>query len=325
MNNKILIILLAAIGLALLVIGSPRYQEERPPLRIGVVALTDVDDQTFLGLKAGLEALGYVEGRDVIYLNRGPAKRIEWLDGLIHDHLDRGVDLLFVSSTPGTLAAKRATLGNGVPVVFAPVNDPLDAGIVDDLKQPGGNLTGIRLPTGEGVRLQWLLDLAPQVKRIHLPYNPRDASALASLAWVREVAAKRGVELLEAPVENMRAAAADAEALPAEAEAIFLPRDSTVESQVAAYSAAALRRKLPLVVPSRTQVERGALFSYGFVHYEIGRQAARLVDQIREGVPAGEIPVETAENYFDINLGSARSIGLEIPEAVLHRADTLVR
>ena len=315
----------AVLGVVLLVLMSPARLDSREPVRIGVISLTDVDTATFRGLRDGMADLGYREGQEVVYRSPGPAQRIDRLDSLIDELLQEGIDLLFVSSTPGTQAAKRATADGRLPVVFAPVNDPIDAGVVTSLKRPGGNITGVRLPTGEGRRLRWLVDIASNVRRVHFPYNPNDASARATLEWVRQVAEPLGVELMPASVEDPAAVEADAAALPPEIDAVFLPRDSTVESRIERYVASSVERRIPLAAPSSTQAEAGALFSYGFVHYEIGRQAARMVDQILDGVPPGEIPVESAESYLHVNLKTARALGLEIPTSVLYQADGLIR
>ncbi|MET0093872.1 MAG: ABC transporter substrate binding protein, partial [Sedimenticola sp.] len=83
-------------------------------------------------------------------------------------------------------------------------------------------------------------------------------------------------------------------------------------------------RKLPVCTPSEKQVLSGTLFSYGFVHYEIGRQAAQLVDQILRGARPADLPVMTAENYLLINMKTAKTIGLEVPEAVVRQANRLM-
>jgi putative ABC transport system substrate-binding protein len=91
-------------------------------------------------------------------------------------------------------------------------------------------------------------------------------------------------------------------------DAIFLPRDSQIESCIAEFVTVAEARRLPIAAPSLLQVKAGALFSYGFVHQDIGRQAAHLADQILRGVAAGDLPVEMAESSLAINLAAARKL-----------------
>jgi len=319
-----------AIGLAALLFGAywlvrqPLANAGRP-LVIGVVQLTPVDSTTLQGFKEGMAQLGYREGKDVVYLDEGPAGTIDRLEPLIRRLLAAQPKLLFVSSTPATQAVKKHLGSTAIPVLFAPVNDPLGAGIVASLKAPGGNITGIRLPAGDDLRLEWLKKIAPTVKRVYLPYNPGDRSALASLALARQAAAVLGIELLAEEIRNGEAVRPALAALPANIDAIFLPRDSTIEARIDDFTAVALKRRLPLCAPSLLQVEAGALFSYGFEHRQIGQQAARLADQILRGVSPADLPVETAESRLAINQVTARAIGLPIPGEILRQAEKVVR
>lgn len=319
-----------AIVLAMLLIGAywlarqPAGDDNRP-LVVGVVQLTPVDATTLQGFKEGMGKLGYREGKDIIYLDEGPAGTIDRLEPLIRRQLAAKPRLFFVSSTPATQAVKNHPGTSGIPVVFAPVNDPVNAGVVASLKAPGGNITGIRLPAGDDLRLEWLKKIAPSVKQVYLPYNPADRSALASLELARQAAAVLGIELLAEAIrsgEEVRPALA---ALPANVDAIFLPRDSTIEARIADFTATALERRLPLCAPSLLQVEAGALFSYGFMHHQIGQQAARLADQILRGTAPADLPVETAESRLVINQATARAIGLPIPGEILRQAEQVIR
>lgn len=295
------------------------------PLTVALVQLTAVDSQTVAGFKAGMAAAGFRAGEKIVYLDPGPAGGIERLDAIILDLLSKKPDLFMVSSTPASQAVRRLTEGKGIPVVFAPVNDPIAAGIVDDLKHPGGQITGIRLPTGDDLRLQWLREIAPTARRVFVPYTAKDKSAQTTLELIVRVAPGLGLELLPRPVLGEAGVKAALAALPAGVDAIFLPRDSSVESHIDLFVAEAKARRIPLCAPSLTQVKAGALFSYGFVHQDIGRQAARLAEQILKGMKPGDLPVEMAESVLSLNLATARQIGLEIPDPILLQAEQVIR
>jgi len=320
----LLLAVLVIAAILVLVIPERGERAAGKPVSIAMVQLTEVDRGTVAGFIEGMQQFGYREGRDVIYLNPGPVGAIDRLEPAIVGLLEQEPDLILVSSTPATIAVKRLTEGRQVPVVFAPVNDPLDAGIVSDLKQPGGYITGIRLPTGDDLRLKWLTRLAPGARRIYLPYTPTDKSSLASLQVVASAAAQLELQLITRAIANPeevgRYLAEDADKI----DAIFLPRDSALEARIDDFVTFANQQQLPLCAPSATQVEAGALFSYGFVHAEIGRQAAHLADQILRGIPPGVLPVEMAENYLVINLDSAKRIGLALPDEVLLQAERLI-
>jgi putative ABC transport system substrate-binding protein len=296
-----------------------------PVKRIGVVSLTEVDKRTLEGFKEGMAKLGHVEQQTVQYLVGQPSGTNEAARQRIAELLSQGVDALLVSSTPVTQIAKELTGKQAVkvPVVFAPVNDPVAAGIVASLREPGGNLTGIRLPVGDKLRLQWLHDLAPQVRKVLVPFTPMDQSAQVTLQQLREVAVPLNLQLLEVPVEETATLEVVIEKLP-RADAILLPRDSRIEAKIDQWLDYARTRRLPLSAPSLQQVERGALYSYGFMHREVGKQAARLMDQVLRGIPPGELPVETAESFLGVNLRAAAEIGLAIPDPVIRQASLVI-
>ncbi|MGE5505199.1 MAG: ABC transporter substrate-binding protein [Actinomycetota bacterium] len=291
---------------------------------IAFVSLTAVDAETFAGFRAGMAVRGWREGDTVRYLDAGPAGSREAIAPMVGAQLAKGVDLLLCASTPVTRIAAPMARDKGVPVVFAPVNDPVAAGVVPDLRHPGGNVTGIRLPTGDDLRLQFLAQLAPKVRRVLLPFNPDDGSSLRSADNAVAVAAQLGLEMRRMPVRTTSEVTGLFANLPGDVDAVFLPRDSTIEAQIGPIVEATRARRLPLSAPGIAQVRQGALFSYGFLHAEIGRQAARLADQILRGLPAGDLPVESAENHLAINLAAAGAIGLEVPQEVLVQADLVV-
>lgn len=324
--SPITLLLLAAMLTATILLWRPWATPEPAPLfKVALVRLTTVDTQTVAGFKAAMAAAGYHEGERIRYLDQGPAGNIDRLDAIIQTHLRARPDLFLVSSTPATQAVQRISRESGIPIVFAPVNDPLEAGIVDNLKHPGGQITGVRLPTGDDLRLHWLREIAPRARRVFVPYTPEDNSARATLAQIRAAAPGLGLELLPQPVRGASQVNAALAALPADVDAIFLPRDSSIESHIELFVEFALRRRLPLSAPSLIQVEAGALFSYGFVHGEIGQQAAHLAEQIIKGVRPGDLPVQMAENVLSLNLATARRIGIEIPDDILMQAERIVR
>ncbi len=313
-------------GLPLAAIGW-RWRRPSPPrpVRVAVFSLTDVDDATLAGFKAGMARLGYREGAEIVYRVPGPAGRIDLLDAYVTGEAARDADLILVSSTPATQAVLRAGLDRRVPVIFAPVNDPLRAGIVASLRAPGGNVTGIRLPPGDALRLQWLLRVAPAVRRVWMPYTAADASARESLRQMGMAADALGVTLLPTAVADFDTLPPATPAAAPRTDAVLVLRDSTMEARIDALVERARAWRQPLCVPGLRQVERGALLSYGFVHYEIGQQAAGLAAQILGGVPAGDLPVLQARDYLAINLRAARAIGLHVPRPILRLAHVLIR
>lgn len=290
------------------------------------IKLSPVDNITFEGFRTALTDLGYIEGQNITYLQHPLVENVHQLTEIATNFATKkDIDLILVSSTPATLAVKQATAGTHIPVIFAPVNDPLAAGIVKDLKAPSANITGIQLPVGDKIRFNFLLQLDQTIQRVLLPYNSKDQSSIISLERVMEAAKYLNIELLKVPIANKQDLVTFLAGTPSTFDAIFLPRDSMIESHIHEFVALANTLKIPLSAPSSQQAARGALFSYGHKHVKIGGQAARLADQIFKGLQPAHLPVETAQCYLDINLKTAEKINLDIPDHLLRQSDTVIR
>src|SRR5690606_11096054 len=132
----------------------------------------------------------------VNYIYSGPVSR-DNLESEIQSLIDQNVDVIVSLTTPATITAKELTEENQIPVVFVPVNDPVGAGIVTDLTNPGGNMTGIISGASETRRLEWLLTVAPGATQIYYPYNPDDPSPVRTLETLtEEVAPQLGIEIV---------------------------------------------------------------------------------------------------------------------------------
>jgi putative ABC transport system substrate-binding protein len=174
------------------------------------------------------------------------------------------------------------------------------------------------------MRFEWLLALSPRTKTVLIPYTPGDKSSEFSRVEAFFAAQAGGVRLIEEPVTGETGLLALLERHKKEIGAIFIPRDSSVESHIATLVQFADKNRLPLAVPGFQQVEQGALFTYGFIHTEMGKQAAGIASRIFGGEHPASLPVESAKNYLVINLDTAKKIGLAIPDSVRAGADRLI-
>lgn len=320
-QQMLVVTLFIVVGLLLSACGTTQPKT----VTIGVVNLTPALDPVFDGFKAGMAELGYVEGENVTYIYEGPVGSIEALGPAIQNLIKQDIDLLLALSTPATLQAKQAVEGTDIPVVFAPVNDPVQSGVVDSLRHPGGNLTGIRVGGFVPKELEWLLAIAPGTTRLFVPHNPDDNSAVLGLAALNEAADTLGVELVIGEASTPDEIMATVETIPEEVEAIILLPDNLMIAHIDDFVEAALERDLPLSSVAYPQVEAGALMSYGPGFFQLGEQVARLADKILQGTAPADLPVETADFFLSINLQTAQAIGLDISDDVLQQADTIIR
>jgi putative tryptophan/tyrosine transport system substrate-binding protein len=293
---------------------------------VGVINSVAALDEALAGFKEGMTKLGYIEGKNIRYIYDGPATDMSQLSSAAQTLVAAKVDLILSITTPATLAAKQATAGSGLPVVFTIVTDPVGAGLVDSMQHPGGNLTGVAFGIQEARRLEWLVRIAPGIKHIYVPYNPNDKSPVLALEKVRDAAAKLGVDLITRQIRDPETINDAILNIPAEADAIFLLPDSLMATRVSDMAAAATKRDLPTSISNINAAEKyNVLSAFGFDQHLCGTQAARLAGQIFTGARPTDLPVEMAEFFLAINLKEAKAIGLSIPENILRQADIIVR
>jgi putative ABC transport system substrate-binding protein len=191
---------------------------------VGVINLAPVLEPIFDGFKERMIEQGYVEGESITYIYDGPVGDVAKLDAAAQALVDQDVDLILALSTPSSLATMRAT--QEIPIIFAPIADPLRAGLVSNLARPEANATGVQWGVSEPRRLEWLLTLAPDVQKIYLPYNPDDNAAVIILEDIQDTAAQLDVELILREARDEEAIAAAINNIPEEADALFLLPDS---------------------------------------------------------------------------------------------------
>jgi putative tryptophan/tyrosine transport system substrate-binding protein len=213
----------------------------------------------------GMGDLGYREGQNLVLTSRYAEGKFDSLPSLAQELLAVNPEVLFVSTTPGSLAAKSATAI--VPIVIVGVADPVGVGIVQSLAKPGGNITGITNIVAEltGKRLALLKEIIPSASKVAVLINPDDPNA--SVQMRNAQAAARGLAIELEPVLHIRGAG-DLEgvfdaAVRARADA-GLPMVDPLTNPLSKRTAAlAMEHRLPIIYPFRVSVEDGGLISYG--------------------------------------------------------------
>jgi len=315
--------------ITLIATGCTSNQQEEKPDKfvIGIINLAPVLDPCIDGFKAEMTDLGYVEGENVTYIYDGPIGNIEGLDAVAQSLVDAKVDLILAVSTPAVQAVQRATVDNPIPIVFVPISDPVGAGLVDSLAEPGGHSTGVTFGIQLEKRLEWLLRIVPDAKRIYIPYNDEDGSANIAFGKVQAMAddGTFDIEVVPQVMHNDEEIVQAAESLPEDIDAIFLLPDNLVVSHVNEFAAAALKAKLPTSAPSLPSVDNGVLIAFTMDFEQAGRQVGKMANRILKGSKPADMPVETTEFFLAINLATADAIGVTISDDVLSQADKIVR
>ncbi len=286
------------------------------------------DNQALLTwFQQGMRELGYVEGRNLVLEARFADGKLERLPMLAQELVRLNPDVMFVSTTPGSLAAKAATAT--IPIVFVAVADPVGNGLVPSLARPSGNITGITHIVAEltGKRLELLKEIVPSASRIAVLVNSDDPNATVQIQNAEAAARTLGVKLQ--PVLTVRGAGDLKRAFEAisrsGAAAALRMVDPTGGSLRARTVELAARHRLPVMFVFREDVEAGGLVAYGASLPVQYRQAATFVHKILRGARPGDLPIEQATNFeLVLNLKTAKALGLTIPPSLLLRADQVI-
>jgi putative ABC transport system substrate-binding protein len=271
-----------------------------------------------------LRALGYVEGRNLVFDHRHAGGRAERMPQVMRELADSNPDVIVTSVNAQTRAAKQAT--QTIPIVMIIGTDVEAEGFVASLARPGGNITGLSWDVdlkNLGKRLELLKEAVPTLSRIAVLWDPGQ-DARASKATYEQAGAALGLTLIwidyTADLEQMfRAAQRE------RAEALFSGGGARLFGNRRKIVELAAKYRLPDAHYTGEFVEAGGLMSYAPNLAARFRQAATYVDRILRGASPADLPVERPEKIeLLINLGTARALGLAIPQSLLLRADRVI-
>ena len=307
-----------------------RAQQPERVRRIGVlmnVAAADPEGQAQVAaFLQALQQLGWDEGRNVWIDTRWGENDVERDRRYATELLAFAPDVILASSTLSVAALRRVTRTS--PIVFAGVSDPVGAGFVDTLARPGGNVTGFMIfeYSLSGKWLELLKEIAPRLMRAAVLRDSANPAGIAQFGAIQAVAQSLGVELR--PVD-IRDAGEIARSIASFARAanggLIVTPGASVSAHHDLIVMLAARYKLPAVYSSRPMVIGGGLICYGPDIADQFRQAAGYVDRILKGDKAADLPVQAPTKYaLVINLKTAKALGLELPAALLARADEVI-
>jgi putative ABC transport system substrate-binding protein len=274
-----------------------------------------------------LQGAGYTEGRNLVLHVRFADGKLDRFPSLAKELVELKPDVLFVVTSAATQAAQAATAT--IPIVFIGVGDPVGIGLVPSLARPGGNITGLTNIAVEltGKRLELLKEIVPAASRIAVLVNPDAPIAASQLRDAETAAQKLGVRI--DPVLAIRNAGnlegAFETAVRSGATAALRMVDFTQRTLRVETATLAMKHRMPVMYPFRENVDVGGLVSYGSSFSGQYRQAAIYVDKILRGAKPADLPVEQPTKFeLILNLKTAKALDLDLPPAVLARADEVI-
>jgi len=325
--KRIWALISSALVAALLVSGCGQVAPK--VYHVGVLSGLSAFSPAFDGFKAKMTELGYIEGENIIYDVQSTEVDFDAYKSITKKFVEDKVDLIFSFPTEASVEAKAATQGTDIPVVFAmSFTDVAGLDLINSVREPGGNITGVRFPSVDIAvkRLQILLEIVPDAKRIFVPYLTGYPNVPGQLEAIHPQAENLGVELVEfgaaSPAELQaemdKLSDIDAILMIAEPLAITPPFYSILGK----YS---YEHNIPIGGALMTTDGYESVFGLLPDAMQAGANAAILADKVLQGTPAGTIPVVTADSSFQINYQAAQKLKITIPEGLLKQADEIIR
>jgi putative ABC transport system substrate-binding protein len=321
-------ILLLIVGLIFTggLMGPGAEAQPARPVKIGALTESWGPTPAIIGLRDGLQELGYRENEHFVLGVRFTQGNPAELAAAARDLVKLGVDIIVTAEGGNTAkAAQMAT--TRIPIVFIGGSDPVGLGLVRSLAHPGGNITGTADLDLELApkRMEIFRELVPSLKRIFVPYDATNGYVVSQLPAYRDAARRLGLTLAEKPLRTEdEARVAISGVRKGDVDGIFAPRFLSLNIPGFILDAGT-KQRLPTMFMGTYMVERGGLASYSATDQQLGRQAARLVDKILKGAKPADLPIEQPTKFaLVINMKTAKSLGLTVPPSIMLRADQLI-
>ena len=330
MGRKILVCLL--LTASLVIVSLAQAQQPKKLFRLGYLSAFDSARESSRAgvIRSALRDLEYMEGQNIAIEYRYAEGRQDRFPKLVAELVRSDVDVILVLG--GDILVRAAKSGTkSIPIVMTGGGlDPVEAGLIESLARPGGNVTGVTnvSRTLGGKRLELLKEAIPKVSRVAVLYDPRSSSELEVQEGLPLAARALGITVRSWQVRDAvnfeTIFAAMGEFRP---DGLYVPaRGPIVSANEHRIADFALKNRLPSVYSYKAGVEAGGLLYYGADLVDIYRRAAIYVDRILKGAKPADLPVEQPTKFeLVINLKTAKQIGLAIPLGVVARADKIIR
>ena len=320
------------VSLVMLVASFASYaQQPSSGPRIVLVIPSPPEAQVELvgAFRQGLRDLGYVEGQNIRFeLSLYPPERPDLLPGIASELVRSKVDVLVAVSTPQIRALMEAT--KTIPIVMIGPGDPVGSGLVASLARPGGNVTGLTIMSHDimGKRLELLKQAIPKMSRVGALFNPTNPAGRRDILEELQAAGRSlHIAVHPAPVQEQdEISSAFSSIVAAHDDGVIVAVDPIIWPHRKLIVDLCVQKHLPSMSYFREFAELGGLTSYGPNGIELFRRAATYVDKILKGARPADLPVEQPTKFeLVINLKTAKTLGITIPEAILQQADEVIR
>ncbi|MGN1334031.1 MAG: ABC transporter substrate binding protein [Anaerovoracaceae bacterium] len=322
--KKVLTVLMVLVMTVVLMAGCGNGGDDDKAVKVGILQLMEHPSLNTIreSIIEGLAESGYVDGENMTIEYQNGQNDMTIMKTAAQTFVANECDVIIAIATPAAQAVLSET--TEIPIVFAAVTDPVDAGLVDSLEQPGGNVTG----TSDEVSAEMIMNLAEEItpgfKTIGALYSSGEDNSASVIAGLKKYASSKGYEVVESAVTNSSEVQQAAQYLADKVDVVYSPIDNTVASAMAVATEVFNGEKIPFYVSADSMVADGGLATYGIDYTVLGKETGKMVAQVLGGESPADIPVKKMSDMsVYINQKTADAIGVEFPQTVLDRAQVL--
>jgi putative tryptophan/tyrosine transport system substrate-binding protein len=294
---------------------------------VGLLWIDAGDSSSYIAaLRAGLEAQGYLDGKNVRLDDRFLVARYEDLEGAAAKLASEQVSVIVSYGTTATIAAGKAT--SSIPIVMHIGSDPVRFGISTSLGKPEKNITGLTYNPGElnAKRVEMLKQTVPAIRRVGMLLVPSSANEVAEFTEAARAVKERGIDLVSVEIHTPGEVDSAISAVKQQnIQALYVMSTTMFVANRRQLIGAISKTRLPAVYANKDFVELGGLLSYGANLGDGFRQVAVFVAKILRGAKPGDLPIEQPTKLeLVVNMKTAKALGIKVPHSMVLRADKVI-
>lgn len=280
-------------------------------------------DAAYEGFVDGLAEAGYVDGDNIKINYQNASGEPSNYQQICTTFANNNTDMVLAIATNAAQAAVNQFQETDVPVLFTAVTDPVDAGLVESNEAPGKNVTGTSDMPVIADQIAVIKEVLPDAKKLGILYTSSESNSELQANEAKKAAEELGMKVVIQTASSSNDIAQVVASVAGSVDAVYIPSDNAFASAMATVNSTAVENQLPIFCAVEDMIKEGGIATTAVDYYELGKQTAAQAVRILEGEKASEIPVETQKEFaFVVNETFAKSVGVEVPAAVLEKAAT---
>ena len=315
MKKLLALVLAATMTLSLTACGGEKASEDYGKIRIGILQQLEHPslDQSREGFIQALEDNGYTDGENIVidYQNAqsDQSNLSNMADRLVSEKSD--IILAIATGAAQTVAGKTSD----IPVLITAVTDPVDAGVVNSMENPGTNVSGTSDASPMKEQLELIMQIKPDTAKVGLLYTSSEDNSVLQIKQAKEILDTMKVAYVEQTVTNSNDVQQAVQSLVTKCDAIYIPTDNVLASSMALVADITWSAGIPVITGAESMVTDGGLATLGLSYYNLGYQTGEMAVKVLQGADVSTMPVETQKEYnYIVNGDAVAAMNITLPQ-----------